>query len=292
MSIVRRLRLYGELVMFSHSIFSFAFLVIAAFSAARGWPSLRDGVLLSLAFLGARTCANALNRVIDRKSDAANPRTASRHIPKGRVSVIEAIIIAVISYIVLSVAAFTLCPLCALFLPLIGMLFVLYSYSKRFTWLCHWLLGLSCAGAPFGAWLALRGGLHWPIFVLVIANAFWVAGFDIIYAIRDIDFDLSYGLYSFPSRFGKNASLGTAAFCHCVALASLFTFGYGTRQGYGFVAALLIAAGILTLAIILSAKNYQKYGDFSAYLANKLVSLTLLAGTLFDRIVVDARSVW
>ncbi|MFA6507075.1 MAG: 4-hydroxybenzoate octaprenyltransferase, partial [Treponemataceae bacterium] len=223
MNTVRR---YSGLVMFSHSIFSFSFTALAALTASGGLLRLLEGFLISLAFLGGRTCANALNRVIDGRIDAKNPRTASRHIPSGTVSVFEAIAIVAISFAVLTVCAFFLNPLCVMLLPVAGVLFVFYSFTKRFTWLCHVILGVVCAGASVGAWIAVLGRIDWPVLVLAGANAAWVAGFDIIYAIQDIEFDRGENLHSIPLRFGRKGALLIAAAAHAGAVVALIAFGF------------------------------------------------------------------
>ncbi len=265
--------------MFSHSIFSFSFAVLAFLVASRGRPSVRDGVLVALAFLGGRTCANALNRVVDRRYDAENPRTANRHLPAGTVSVAEALSLAAASFLILAVAAFLLNPLCAALLPVAGALFLGYSYTKRFTWACHAILGAVCAGASVGAWLAVRGGLDWPVLVLAAANAAWVAGFDVIYAIQDIDFDRRAGLHSFPARFGAPAAMGAAAVCHLSAAAGLVVFGAAVGLGPAYFASCAAVAALLAYAWLSARSDYGMNALFASYSANQVVSFILLAGT-------------
>lgn len=275
----RRLRSYAELVMFSHSIFSFSFAALSFLVASRGEPSLKTAVLVSLAFLGGRTCANALNRVVDRRFDAENPRTAGRHLPAGSVSVAEALAVAGVSFAVLAAAAFLLNPLCAGLLPVAGALFLGYSYTKRFTWACHAALGVVCAGASVGAWLAVRGTLDWPVLVLASANAAWVAGFDVIYAIQDIDFDRRAGLHSFPARFGARAAMGAAAFCHLCAAAGLVVFGAAAGLGPAYYASVAAIAALLCCAWFSARADYGRNVLFASYSANQIVSFVLLAGT-------------
>lgn len=291
----RRARAWGELVMFTHSIFSFSFLALSACVAwaapssrgssvvsARGFPDVRTSILIALAFLGGRTCANALNRIIDRDIDAANERTRGRHLPAGLISTSEAAIIAGCSFLLLSVAAWYLNPVCVALLPVAGALILVYSYTKRFTWLCHLALGVACAAAPAGAWIAVRGSLDFPALLLAGANALWVAGFDIVYAIQDIDFDRKAGLHSIPARFGKKSALDIAAFAHVAAIAALFAFGIIARLGLAYHAGVGVAAVLLFLAAAAARTDYRAKVLFASYSANQLVSLVLLAATVLE----------
>lgn len=277
-----RLVAYGELVMFSHSIFSFSFLALSALAASLGHPGLRNSLLLCAAFLGGRTAANAFNRVADRSYDAANERTASRHIPEGKVSVRGALVLAALSSAVLAVAAFLLRPLCAALLPVALLLILGYSYTKRFTWLCHFVLGVACACAPAGAWIALRGTLDFPALVLSLANALWVMGFDVVYAIQDIDFDRKAGLFSIPARFGKEISLVVSAFAHAAAVAALALFGALVGLGVAFFVGVAAIAFLLGWAAYAARADYRKNVLFASYSANQVVSVTLLVATLVE----------
>ena len=163
--------------------------------------------------VGARSGAMGLNRIIDRKIDAENPRTAAREIPAGKVRVMDAVIFHItISFAVLVYAAYMLNPLCLKLSPIAIAVVFLYPYTKRFTWLSHFVLGLSLSAAPLGAWIAVRGTLDWQILPLALAVIFWLAGFDALYALQDLEFDKSFGLYSIPKRFGIKKNL--AVFRH------------------------------------------------------------------------------
>jgi 4-hydroxybenzoate polyprenyltransferase len=277
-----RVKAYGELVMFSHSIFSFSFLALSGLAASGGHPTLMGGLLLCAAFLGGRTAANAFNRVADRSYDAANERTASRHIPSGTVSVRGTLVLAALSSAVLAVAAFLLRPLCAALLPVALLLILGYSYTKRFTWLCHFVLGVACACAPAGAWIALTGTLDPPALVLSLANALWVMGFDVVYAIQDIDFDRKVGLFSIPARFGKRISLAISASCHAAAVAALSLFGRLMGLGVAYFVGIAAVAFLLGWAALAARVDYRKNALFASYSANQVVSVTLLVATLVE----------
>lgn len=271
-----RVRLYGELVMFSHSLFSFSFLAFSALAARQGLPTLREVALLALAFLGARTAANAFNRVVDRRFDAANPRTKDRHLVAQTVSVREALALCLLSLAVLAVAAGLLRPLCLYLLPAAGLLILGYSYTKRFTWLCHGVLGVACSAASAGAWIALSGSLPLPALAICCANALWVAGFDIVYAVRDIDFDRQWGLHSIPARFGKRPALLLAAVAHGGAVCSLILAAYWLDAGWVLYSGIAAIAALLATSSLLAWNDYVRFADFCAYTSNKLVSLILL----------------
>ena len=266
----RRARAYGELVMFSHSIFSFSFLALSACVASGGFPEVRTSVLLTAAFLGARTCANALNRII------------ARHLPAGLLLPIEAGLLAAASFLVLSVAAWFLNPVCVALLPVAGVLILVYSYTKRFTWLCHLVLGVACAAAPAGAWIAVRGTLEFPGLLLAAANALWVAGFDIVYAVQDIEFDRAAGLHSIPARFGKKPALDIAVLSHFAAVAFLVVFGAFVRLGFPYFSGIIIVAALLVAAALAARENYRAHVLFASYSANQMVSLVLLAATILE----------
>jgi 4-hydroxybenzoate polyprenyltransferase len=284
-SYIARIRIYGELVLWSHSIFSFSFLALSALAVSGGFPSLRNSLLLVAAFLGGRTSANAFNRLVDRDYDAANERTASRHLSTGIVSVREAVVISALSFALLAAAALLLRPICFALLPVAGSLILGYSYTKRFTWLCHFILGVACACAPAGAWIALAGSLDLEALVLCGANALWVMGFDIVYAIQDIDFDRKTALHSIPARFGARFSLAVSACCHAVAVALLIAFGMLTARTLVYFGGVSLIAIILGWAALAARKDYRKNVLFASYSANQVVSLVLLATSLVEFMV-------
>ena len=246
MNIWQKAREYGKLVVFSNTLFSLSFGLVAIFLAADGLPPARTLALVLLALLAGRTGANAFNRLADRDIDGKNPRTADRHLPAHTLTVWEVCRLIGGCLVVLIVAAALLRPLCLALLPVIVGLIVLYSYSKRFTWLCHILLGVASAAAPVGAFVAIRGGVNLEGWLLAVANVFWVAGFDIIYAIQDMDFDRRQGLHSIPAAFGIRTSMWTAACFHVVTLACLFALGAVCGfHPVGFIGRLIIS--VLTL---------------------------------------------
>ncbi len=235
-----------EMIKFEHSIFALPFALLAALLAARGWPSGWQIGWIVAAMVGARSAAMTFNRIVDRDTDARNPRTRMRALPAGELSLGFALAFFVLAVAIYELAAWELNRLSLeLSLPALAWL-LFYSYTKRFTWLSHWVLGVALGLAPAAAWIAIRGSLAWPILWLSGAVAFWVAGFDILYASQDFDFDRSQpGLYSLPKRLGLSRALGWARACHGALLillavtAAQFHLGRLGWMGWAVVAGLL-----------------------------------------------------
>jgi len=225
-----RIRTYAELVKFEHSIFALPFAYLGTFLASRGWPSPRVFFWVTVAMVGARTAAMALNRLIDAAIDARNPRTAGRHLPAGKVSRQEVLALALVSIAVLGLAAWQLNPLCLALFPLAVFNLVIYSYTKRWTWLCHLILGLADGWAPFGGYIAVTGRIDGLALLLGVIVALWVGAFDIIYATQDYDFDRQEGLHSIPVRFGIPRALLISRLAH--ALVAVLALWVGHLAGF------------------------------------------------------------
>src|SRR6185369_14114704 len=191
------------------------------------------GRLLAIvvAMVGARTAAMGFNRVVDRDIDARNPRTAGRELPAGKVSLAAALALTLASAALFVGAAAWLGPLCLKLAPVALGLVLGYSYTKRFTWLCHLFLGLAIAAGPGGAWIAVTGNVAAPALWLMAAVATWIGGFDILYALADRDFDKDEGLFSIPARFGVSGALGISIGLHVITVAALFALGRSAHLG-------------------------------------------------------------
>jgi 4-hydroxybenzoate polyprenyltransferase len=280
--IFNKIKTYGGLVMFSHTLFSLPFGIIAMFWAAEGVPSLRILFWILVALTGARNGANALNRLVDKKFDAKNPRTAGRHMPMGLVKNYEVILITAVCFAALVFAAFKLNPLCVMLLPAAIFLFCIYSFTKRFTWACHIILGIACGGAPVGAWVAVRGEIGWPALVLGAIVTLWVAGFDIIYGSQDIDFDRKEGLHSIPAAFGlKNALLISTGF-HIIAVILLVYLYFIMNLGWMYVIGIAIVAVLLFVEHYMVQPNNLVNVKIASYSINQIVSVVLLIFTTLD----------
>jgi len=201
------LRTMLEMIKFEHTLFALPFAFLGMLLAAGGWPSWRVVFWIVVAMIGARSAAMGFNRLADRSIDAANPRTSSRALPAGLVSPAAVALFVAASAALLVLAAWQLNPLALALSPLALAIVLGYSYTKRFTWASHLVLGLSLSGAPLGAWIAVRGDVTAVPLLLSAAVLLWVAGFDILYALQDLDFDRRSGLHSIPARFGVRGAL-------------------------------------------------------------------------------------
>jgi 4-hydroxybenzoate polyprenyltransferase len=245
---VQTLTVVLEMIKFEHTLFALPFAFLGMLLAAEGWPSWRTVLWIVAAMVGARSAAMGFNRLVDRRIDAANPRTATRALPAGLVSPAAVTLFVTASAALLIIAAWQLNPL-ALALSAVALpILFLYSYTKRFTWASHLVLGLSLAGAPLGAWIAVRGDVAPTPFVLAAAVLLWVAGFDVLYALQDVDFDRGNGLFSIPARFGVVPALWISAALHAVMLGLLallpriYPPGLGAGFWVGWTGCLLLIA--------------------------------------------------
>lgn len=281
-SIFKKLSAYGSLVMFSHSIFSASFAISAAFLASRGIPDVIRFIWIMTAFFGARNFANAVNRIVDRNIDAENPRTASRHIPSGEISAREAVFVSLFFFAVFLLGAAMLPPICLILAPLAGGLMIFYSYTKRFTWMCHFFLGTACACASAGGWLGITGAFEWRMLPLVFANGAWVAGFDIIYSIQDESHDRKVKLYSIPAVFGVKTACGLAILLHLFTIVMLVLEGFIMKSGIIYFTGIALV-GVLFIfqhshTIITSFRRV----NFAAYTVSKIVGIVLTISVTAD----------
>jgi 4-hydroxybenzoate polyprenyltransferase len=239
------LGIFLEMIKFEHTIFALPFAYMGMLLSARGWPGWRVFLWITVAMVSARTLAMAFNRVSDRDFDARNPRTANRALPRGTLSTNAALIACGASLVLLVTSAWQLNPLCLELLPLAAVFLVGYSYTKRFTWLSHWLLGRTDGIAVSGAWVAVRARLEPQALVLWLAVTVWIAGFDLIYACQDVEFDRREGLHSVPAEFGVAAGLRWARISHAIMVAALAVVGVWAGLGWPFWAGLVVVGGLL-----------------------------------------------
>ena len=218
---VRKLKIILNMIKFEHTIFALPFAVMSAFIAADGIPPWKTCGWILLAMVGARSCAMAFNRLVDAKIDGANPRTAMRAIPAGLITAGSVWIFTAASAALLVFSAYKLNPLAFALSPLALGITMGYSYTKRFTALSHFWLGLSLSIAPIGAWIAVKGRFDWIPMLLGLSVLLWTAGFDIIYACQDFEFDRKNRLYSIPARFGIRKALWLSSALHLMTVAIL-----------------------------------------------------------------------
>lgn len=280
-----RFKTYLELVRFEHTLFALPFAYGGMLLAAKGWPGWEVFGWVTVAMVGARTGAMALNRLIDRAIDAANPRTAGRHLPRGLVKPAEVLALAVVGLLLLTLAAYNLNPLTAQLLPVAVFFLVGYSYTKRFTWLCHFWLGLTIGAAAAGGWIAVTGAFEPALFALWAGTAFWLAGFDILYATQDYQFDRENGIYSVPARFGLPTALRIAQVCHALTFGFFLLTGLLGGAGWPYFVGVLAVGAVLWYEHQLVKPDDLSRVDQAFFQANVVVSLGMLAVILLDTLI-------
>ena len=284
--VFKKINDYGVLVMFSHTIFSLSFALISMLLASNGNLDFITIFWIIVAFMGARTGANAINRVIDAEIDAKNPRTATRQIPQGLMKKKEVIVFSVVCFAIMVYAAWKINFICFILSPIALFLMIIYSYTKRFTWMCHLVLGITSAAAPVGAWLAVTGKISLTPLVMGAANTLWVAGFDIIYGAQDYEFDTKNGIHSIPARFGvKNALLISRVF-HVLAVIFLFGVGVLSPQlGIIYYVGLIIISILFVIEHKLVNPNNLKNVKVASYNINQVISIVFLVTGLIACLV-------
>lgn len=277
-----------EMIKFSHTIFAFPFalmgVVFASLASGRA-PTAGQVFWVCLAMVGARTAAMGLNRIIDAGIDKDNPRTAGRHIPAGRISRLEAWLFVVAAVALLLLSAWMLNPLCFYLAPVALGFFVLYAYCKRFTSFAHVVLGICLAAAPIGAWIALRGDIGWPVLALGLAVLLWVAGFDIFYALQDVDFDRSKGLHSIPVRLGVKNAILTGKVFHGLMVAFLLIIPLGLPLGWIYYLGVAVISALIAYEHQLVKSDDLSRLDAAFFNMNGYISVTIFLFTLVDALV-------
>jgi 4-hydroxybenzoate polyprenyltransferase len=279
---LQKLRTYLEMIRFPHTVFALPFAFMGAILAAGGIPPGDKILWILVAMVGARSGAMGVNRLADRHLDRLNPRTRDRALPRGRMSPGEALAFVACSFGLFLLAAWMLNPLCFALAPVAILIVSGYSYTKRFTTLSHLILGLSLALAPIGAWIAVTGRATLPAVVLGMAVVFWVAGFDILYALMDIDFDRRRGLFSIPARLGADGGIRIARLFHALTAACLTLLipllGLGPVYGVG----LLLAVALLCYEHWLLHRHGLARLDVAFFNVNGALSIGLFLFTLSD----------
>jgi 4-hydroxybenzoate polyprenyltransferase len=281
----QRLRTYLEMIRFSHTVFALPFAFMGAVLAAGGVPSGEKSLWILVAMVGARSGAMGMNRFADRDLDGLNPRTRDRALPQGRISPIEALALVSVSFGVFLLAAWMLNPLCFALAPAAILIVSGYSYTKRFTSLSHVILGLCLALAPIGAWIAITGEIALPAVALGAAVLFWVAGFDVLYALMDIEFDRRTGLFSIPARLGVNGGMWVARAFHMFTVGFLALLIPLLGLGSIYATGLLLAAALLVYEHLLLHRHGLAKLDIAFFNVNGVLSIGMFLFTLGDLII-------
>jgi len=281
---------WASFVRFSHTVFALPFALAAMAVAARdnrGWPGWRTFGLVLAAMVCARTCAMAFNRIVDRKSDALNPRTANRHLPTGQISLAGAIALCVLSGAGLVATSCFLNPLCFYLSPVALVVICFYSLTKRFTDYTHVFLGLALALAPVGAWLAVKGENVSTLeilqmLVLAAAVVLWLVGFDVIYSLQDYEFDKSHGLHSLVVAWGQKNALQAAFLAHMVMCGLLLAFGLLCRFRIAYLVGWMIIVGCLVLEHWIARRRSLDWINLAFFRLNAVVSAVFLIVTVAE----------
>ena len=282
---LKKISILLEMIKFEHTVFALPFAFMGAFLSARGVPDMRTCGWIILAMVGARTCAMGFNRIIDRKYDKLNPRTASRALPAQTVKLSEAWAMVIVAAGFFFFACYNLNHLTLVLSPFALMLTLFYSLTKRFTWLCHLVLGLALAFSPLGGWVAVSGSLHNYPYALSIGVLFWVAGFDTVYACLDAEFDARIGLFSLPARFGRQWAFRIAVLFHIIAFALFILTGMHSRLNFVYyMGIVLTGAALFYQHIVVNPRDLSKI-KLSFFTMNGIISLTLFVATWLSLVV-------
>ncbi len=282
-----KVKIILEMIKFEHTIFALPFaylgMILGSYEKFNHFPTWEQFLWITLAMVGARSASMALNRLIDRTIDKLNPRTANRAIPEGKLNIKEVTIFVIISFTIFIIATLQLSDLAIKLLPIALIVLVLYSYTKRFTWLCHYILGGAIGLAPIGAWVAVTNEITYTSIILFLTVGLWTAGFDIIYATQDIDFDKENGLYSIPARFGIKKSLKIAKITHVLTIIGLiYLFFLATNLGVWYIIGVIIANFILHYEhSIISPTDLTKVNT-AFFTMNGILSVVIFVFTFID----------
>ncbi len=282
---LKKITILLEMIKFEHTVFALPFAFMGAFLSARGVPPMTAFGWIILAMVGARTCAMGFNRIVDREYDKLNPRTAARALPAQTVKLQEAWIMVILAAGLFFFACYNLNQLTFLLSPFALGLTLFYSLTKRFTWLCHLVLGLALAFSPLGGWVAVSGSLHNYPYVLSLGVLFWVAGFDTVYACLDADFDAKIGLFSLPARFGRRNAFMLAVLFHIMAFILFILTGIFTGLNFFYYGGIVLAgAALFYQHIVVNPRDLTRI-QLSFFTMNGIISLTLFVATWLALVV-------
>lgn len=275
-------RRFASLVRIEHTVFALPFAYVGALLAANGWPGMADAIWVTLAMVGARTLAMALNRLVDAELDARNPRTASRELPTGALTRLQVIGLSTLAFVVYLVAVLQLDPVVRWLWPIPVAMFLVYPYLKRFTWLCHLWLGACLGLAPVGAWLAISGAAPWEAWALGAAVLFWVAGFDLFYSLYDLDHDRREGLHSWAARFGERGVFAGARAFHALTVALLALAGAGLDVGAFYWLGVAVVGVLLAYEHSIVRPGDLRRLDAAFFTVNGVMSVLFFAFVALD----------
>ncbi len=280
--VLEKIRSFLNMIDFGHSLFGLPFAYLGAFLAIMDMPSWSQLFWITIAMVSSRTAALCLNRVIDLEYDRQNPRTQHWVMVRGDLNSAFVWVAAIFLTLVLFYSAWQLNPLCLQLSPLAVLVLWAYSYTKRFTWLCHLILGLAVGIGPVGGWIAVTGQWSWTPIIMGLAVAAWIAGFDTMYACQDIEFDRQQGLHSMPARFGEKRALQISTGLHILTIMLLIANGFVLHLGWIYGAGIAGAALVLAVEHRLVKPLDLTHVDLASFRLNRFVGLLIFVCALID----------
>lgn len=283
---VSKIREWAEMIKVEHTVFALPFALTGLILGSGAIPAAPVWLWTVLAFAGARAAAMTLNRLIDASIDAANPRTSTRAIPAGRIGAAQAFLFAVLSFALMIIAAMQLPSICLKLSPIAVLWLSFYSFTKRFTWLCHLVLGIALGGAALGGWVAAGGSLTvMDPWILAVAVSTWVAGFDIIYALQDVDFDKEKRLHSIPAQFGIPNALMISSALHLLTAAALVILGVHMSLGAAYWVGVLMVIVMLKYEHSLVKPDDLSKINAAFFNTNGIVSIATFVAVLINKLL-------
>lgn len=280
MPLIANVALLCRMVKIEHSVFALPFAYMGAFAAASGMPPAADLALLTIAMVCIRSFAMTFNRIVDAQYDRLNPRTAGRPLVTGEITAFQAWSFCGVMALGFVFSTVGMNALCLALSPVALVVAAFYSYTKRFTWLCHFVLGLILAMAPMAGYLCVTGEFALPPVLLSAAVLFWASGFDILYACQDVDFDIRYRLHSVPARFGVPTGLILASCCHVNMVIFLTLAGFGFHFAWPWFAVVLAVAFLLYWEHSLISPDDLSRLNLAFFAINGMIALVLFGGVL------------
>lgn len=282
-----KLKAHLDNIALSHSVFALPFAYMGAFLAAGGFPSAHDLLWVTLAMIGARSAALALNNYIDLKYDRQHPRFTKRPMVTGAVKTWEAALLIIVCLLVFLLAASQLQPLCLKLWPLALIPLVVYPYMKRFSWTCHLVLGVALAAAPVGAWIAVAGEVSYAVLFLGLSVGVWIAAFDVIYGCQDVAFDKTHGLHSMAVRFGVDGALKLSKYMHGISIFGFTVVGVLLNLHFIYYIGVALAAIVLIYQHSIVSPDDLRQVTQRYFMRNGLVSILLFIFTVISLYMVQ-----
>jgi 4-hydroxybenzoate polyprenyltransferase len=272
----------ARMVKIEHSVFALPFAYVGLFWAGKGWPGFEPFLLVTIAMVAVRSFAMAFNRLADLRYDSRNPRTQNRPLVTGEISVNAARIFCLVTAAVFVLACAAMNSLVLALSPIALLIAGGYSLTKRFTWLCHFVLGMTLGFAPLGGWMAVQPQITLPAVLLALGVTFWVAGFDLLYSCQDIQFDRDNNLHSMPAHFGIGTSLAISCFCHVNTALLFLLAGWAAHTGWIYFLCMAAIGLFLVLEHTVISERDMSRVNLAFFTINGVIAVAVFIGVLLD----------